>query len=238
MWRVPLHAVSNLTRTKRSVTERTSRRRSSLRLRAAFKSLEDRRLLSIGYVTFTSADTVAFTEAWQTAESVIDVVNPPPQGQAQIPDGAQALNVQVSLNFTADRVEDLAWYVGQKASFQDGPHATGGVTGTSYSTSADIAVPTGISAEGEWYLDVEDQAPNGQDTGSIAPPEGGKTSWTITIQYYYDDQPSLSVSDANVVEGNAGTTNALFNVSLSHASGQPVDRQVWHNGWNSDCCGQ
>ncbi len=37
-----------------------------------------------------------------------------------------------------------------------------------------------------------------------------------------DPLPSLSIDDVSVVEGNAGTTNAVFTVSLSAASGQTV----------------
>ncbi|MCC7263933.1 MAG: tandem-95 repeat protein, partial [Candidatus Latescibacteria bacterium] len=38
----------------------------------------------------------------------------------------------------------------------------------------------------------------------------------------YDLPPSISVADLSLDEGNAGTTNALFVVALSKASGQPV----------------
>lgn len=37
-----------------------------------------------------------------------------------------------------------------------------------------------------------------------------------------DPTPSLSVNDVSVTEGNSGTTGAVFTVSLSAASGQPV----------------
>src|SRR5262249_50727713 len=37
-----------------------------------------------------------------------------------------------------------------------------------------------------------------------------------------DGGPSLSILDVTVAEGNSGTTNAVFTVSLSQASGQPV----------------
>ncbi len=37
-----------------------------------------------------------------------------------------------------------------------------------------------------------------------------------------DATPTLSISDVSVVEGNAGTTNAVFTVTLSAASGQTV----------------
>ena len=37
-----------------------------------------------------------------------------------------------------------------------------------------------------------------------------------------DPQPGISVDDVSTVEGNAGTTNAVFTVSLDHASGRTV----------------
>src|SRR5205085_546949 len=36
-----------------------------------------------------------------------------------------------------------------------------------------------------------------------------------------DDQPTISVDDVTVTEGNSGTVNAVFNVTLSHASSSP-----------------
>jgi hypothetical protein len=47
----------------------------------------------------------------------------------------------------------------------------------------------------------------------------GTATLTITDD---DSQPSLSVSDASVVEGNSGTANLTFNVNLSAASSQIV----------------
>ena len=37
-----------------------------------------------------------------------------------------------------------------------------------------------------------------------------------------DGFPSLSINDVTVTEANGGTVNAVFTVSLSNASGQPV----------------
>jgi hypothetical protein len=37
-----------------------------------------------------------------------------------------------------------------------------------------------------------------------------------------DDEPSLSIANASVTEGNSGTTNMLFTVSLSAVSGKPI----------------
>ena len=55
--------------------------------------------------------------------------------------------------------------------------------------------------------------------GTIA---GGTTSVTATI-VDNDLAPVVYVSDASIVEGNSGTKELVFNVSLSAASGLPVD---------------
>ncbi len=56
-----------------------------------------------------------------------------------------------------------------------------------------------------------------QATGALI---AGRTS-TVTITND-DAQPSLSVNDVTVTEGNSGTSNAVFTVTLSAASGQTV----------------
>ena len=48
----------------------------------------------------------------------------------------------------------------------------------------------------------------------------GSATGTATITD--DDGPSISINDASVVEGNGGTTNAVFTVSLSAASFQTI----------------
>ena len=50
---------------------------------------------------------------------------------------------------------------------------------------------------------------------------GSQSTATLTINDN-DDPPSLSVNDATVTEGNSGTTNATFTVTLSAPSGQTV----------------
>jgi large repetitive protein len=57
---------------------------------------------------------------------------------------------------------------------------------------------------------------SGPVNGSIA---DGQGLGTITDD---DAQPSLSVNDVTVTEGNSGTANATFTVGLSHSSGQQV----------------
>jgi hypothetical protein len=55
-----------------------------------------------------------------------------------------------------------------------------------------------------------------------SPPVGSRSAATLTIM---DDDaaPALSINDVNVTEGDAGTTNANFQVTLSAPSGRTVD---------------
>ena len=47
-------------------------------------------------------------------------------------------------------------------------------------------------------------------------------------------QPTISVHDVVVVEGNAGTTQASFIVALSAASSQTVSCSFANGKWHSD----
>ena len=58
-------------------------------------------------------------------------------------------------------------------------------------------------------------------------PSKNATLGTNTVHIYTiidNDLPSLSINDVTVTEGNSGTTNAIFTVSLSAASTQTVDQ--------------
>ncbi len=53
-----------------------------------------------------------------------------------------------------------------------------------------------------------------------------------------DPLPSLSINDVTVVEGNAGTVNAVFTVTLSAASGQIGGRELRHGRRHRDAAGR
>jgi subtilisin-like proprotein convertase family protein len=82
-----------------------------------------------------------------------------------------------------------------------------------------LSVLDGTNPNGTWHLWVRDDAPG--DVGTI----GG---WSLAITTSAPDCCSggapgeVSVGDVTVVEGDSGTTNALFPVTLTAAVGTPV----------------
>jgi hypothetical protein len=85
-----------------------------------------------------------------------------------------------------------------------------------------LSVFNGQAPNGTWSLYVyDDTNPN---SGGIA------NGWQLTFVTQAGPfccsnavaPPALSISDASVIEGDSGATNALFSVSLSRPSGQPV----------------
>jgi Calx-beta domain/Domain of unknown function (DUF4214) len=82
---------------------------------------------------------------------------------------------------------------------------------------------------------IDDTTPEGSETFtlSLTNPTGGAvlgniTSATLSIQD--NEQPSLSISDVTLVEGDAGTTNATFMVTLS----DPITNTVQVNYATAD----
>jgi hypothetical protein len=78
---------------------------------------------------------------------------------------------------------------------------------------ADLEVVVGTSASGAVAYDLPGTANARVNWGT------GRGGYRRTGGL---EQPLLSIDDASVGEGDAGTTSAVFNARLSHASGQPV----------------
>ena len=94
------------------------------------------------------------------------------------------------------------------------PSATGTFVSGTYKpeTTGPLSVFNGINADGNWTLNVSDNA--AIDTGSMR-----RFSLVITAGAAV---PTLAVNDVTVTEGNSGTTPATFTVSLSPAAAVPV----------------
>jgi hypothetical protein len=108
------------------------------------------------------------------------------------------------------------------------PEGTADSVGDYIAKSGTLTFGNGVTQQ-SFTIPIVDDAlaePNETVNLSLANPTGGATlgspkNAVLTI-LDNDAAPSLSVSDGSVTEGNSGTTNMAFTVSLSAASGQTV----------------
>lgn len=93
------------------------------------------------------------------------------------------------------------------------------------------AVPAGTSyiGTGRIFIPVPgDTLSEGPETfsvvisGSVTCLANATIQKSVGIGTIVDDEPTVSVNDVDVIEGNAGTTSAAFNVTLSEAASVPV----------------
>ena len=89
---------------------------------------------------------------------------------------------------------------------------TGAVAG-SFAPESPLSAFDGQNPNGVWQLNVADTA--GLDTGSLR-------RFSLIITDAGSILPSLAINDVSVAEGNAGTTDATFTVTLSTASATAV----------------
>jgi hypothetical protein len=101
--------------------------------------------------------------------------------------------------------------------------------GTDYvATSGDLTFNDGVSSQ-TFNIAIKDNLRDDPDKTinvSISNPGGGATLGTpnTAVVTILDDDPppTLSINDVSVNEGNSGTTNAVFTVTLSAASGKDI----------------
>jgi hypothetical protein len=129
-------------------------------------------------------------------------------------DGTATFTVSIDAAAGVDTTVDYATSNGTAAHGQDFTATNGTATITAGSTSTTVDVPVLDDAMHEsdetFSLDLSNPV-NGQ----------GIPSGTATIT---DDDaaPDVSIADANVLEGNSGTANLTFDVTLSNASSSDV----------------
>jgi len=130
--------------------------------------------------------------------------------------GTQSATFTVSLSASSSQTITVGYATadGSATAGSDYTATSGTLTFAAGQTSKTVAVPvagdTAIEADEAFTLSL-----SGASGATIA-----RATGTATIRN--DDFPSLSVADVTVVEGNSGTTSAVFTVSLSAAAPFPV----------------
>jgi hypothetical protein len=192
---------SRARRAKKALSQgRLAERRTRQARRLGFEPLEQRQLmatLAIGDMTVAEGD-------GGTTNAVFEVVLTPEMGDTNG-------NV-VTVNFatadgTATEPDDYAMTAGSLAFTLDGTAQTQAIT---------------VAVAGD-MLDEADETFEVNLSGAVgATISDGQGIGTITDD---DDPPSLSINDPSITEGDAGTTNMVFTVTLSAESGLPVTVQ-------------
>ena len=129
-------------------------------------------------------------------------------------DGTATFTVSIDSAAGVDTSVDYATSDGSATDGQDytGQNGTATITAGSTSTTVDVPVLDDTVHEGDETFSLDLSNPvNGQ----------GSPSGTATISDD-DGAPDVSISDANVVEGNSGTADLTFDVTLSNASSSDV----------------
>ena len=100
--------------------------------------------------------------------------------------------------------------------------------GTDYSSlPGTVNFAAGVNSATVTITPTEDNIFEGTETAILTLATGAgyilgtTTSATVNITDN-DPQPTISINDVSVIEGNSGTTNATFTLTLSHPSSQPI----------------
>ena len=100
--------------------------------------------------------------------------------------------------------------------------------GSDYSSlPGTVNFAAGVSSATVTITPTEDNIFEGTETAILTLATGAgyilgtTTSATVNITDN-DPQPTISINDVSVTEGNSGTTNATFTLTLSHPSSQPI----------------
>ncbi len=114
--------------------------------------------------------------------------------------------------------ESTGIYLVRRIYFNDG---TTTITTNNASTRGAVHGLSGITLDSNQWISSPVGAGISADNKYIATVAGGTTAATSAVISPYT-APSISVNDPTVIEGNAGTVNLTYTVSLSAASGQTV----------------
>ncbi len=131
--------------------------------------------------------------------------------------GTTTATFTVSLSATSEKTVTVGWSTADADAVQPVDYTAG--SGTLTFVPGDTSATVGVSVNGDTLDEV-----NETFTVALSNPAGatiadGSGAGTITDD---DPAPSLSIGDASLAEGNAGTTTATFTVSLSGPSGKTI----------------
>ncbi len=184
--------------------------------------------VSTASITGTFFTTTATDPNNNTSESsACGTVAPPPAGVLQFNTnsvtvnesvGAGGININVTRTggSTGTVMVNYATANGSATAPDDYTATSGTLTFTDGQTSKTINIPVNNDTTSE---------PAESFSISLSNPTGGATlgsPTTATLNINDNDAPTISISDVSVTEGNAGTVNANFTVSLSGAHFQTV----------------
>ena len=99
--------------------------------------------------------------------------------------------------------------------------ANGSADGSDYTaTSGDVTIPHGETSRTITVAVTGDRVGESTETFAVnlSAPVHASIGDAQGIGYIYDDEPTISINDPTVTEGNTGSVNATFTVRLSFAS--------------------
>jgi hypothetical protein len=161
-----------------------------------------------------------------TSQVVIHVTSPPQPGQLKFSSATYSVSENGgSATITVTRVNGSSGAVSVQYATSNGTATAGSdYTGTSGTlnfangdTSKTFSVPVADDA-----LDESDETVNLTLSNATGGATLGSPSTAVLTIVDNDPQPSLTINDVSANEGNSGTTNFTFTVTLSAASGQSV----------------
>ena len=131
--------------------------------------------------------------------------------------GGSTMSFGVTLSHASAQTVTVAWGTSDDTAGQPGDYATG--SGTVTFLPSDTSETVDVTVEGDTVDEFDETF-----TVDLSAPSNGAIGDDSGVGTIIDDDPlpSLAVSDASIPEGNAGTSQITFDVTLSEASAKTV----------------
>jgi hypothetical protein len=131
--------------------------------------------------------------------------------------GGSTMSFGVTLSHASAQTITVAWGTADDTAHQPGDYATG--SGTVTFLPSDTSETFDVTVEGDTVDEFDETFTVGLSGPTNATIGDGTGVGTITDD---DPLPSVTISDASIPEGNAGTSQITFDVTLSEASAKTV----------------